>query len=167
MSVAPAIYPNLPYQPTKTFSPLTSIGSFPLILVVAGDSPGKNGAELGNFAKDHPHQANYAPSAPGFTLATALLKLKTGTPGPGVPYKSSNESTLSVLSGQTLLTIADPPPLVPQVKSGKMRALAVTGGKRLDELPDVPSMAEVGLPDVSTGLWSGLFVPAATPAGIT
>jgi len=167
MSVAPAIYPNLPYQPTKTFSPLTSIGSFPLVLVVAADSPVKSVAELVNFAKDHPDRANYATSAPGFTIATELLKLKTGMPGQAIPYKSSNESTLSVLSGQTLFTIADPPPLVAQVKSGKMRALAVTGGKRLDELPDVPSMAEVGLPDVNIGLWSGLFVPAATPAAIT
>src|SRR5262249_1955304 len=126
----------------------------------------KSVAELVNFAKAHPDQANYATSAPGFTIATELLKLKTGMPGQAIPYKSSNESTLSVLSGQTLLTIADPPPLVPQVKSGKMRALAVTGGKRLDELPDVSSMAEVGLPDVNIGLWSGLFVPAATPLAI-
>jgi tripartite-type tricarboxylate transporter receptor subunit TctC len=72
-----------------------------------------------------------------------------------------------VISGQTLLTIADPPPTVPLVKGGQLRALAVTGAKRLAELPDVPSMAEAGLPDVNIGLWSGLFAPAGTPAAIT
>jgi tripartite-type tricarboxylate transporter receptor subunit TctC len=87
-------------------------------------------------------------------------------PGQAIPYKSSNESMVSVLSGQTMLTIADPPPVVPLVKGGQIRALAVTGARRATELPDVPSMAEVGLPEVNIGLWSGLFVPAGTPPAI-
>jgi tripartite-type tricarboxylate transporter receptor subunit TctC len=166
MSVAPAIYPNLPYQPTRSFIPLTLIGSFPLVLTVSAKHPVNTVAELVAWAKAHPDQANYATSAPGFTIATELLKLKTGMPGVAIPYKSSNESVLSVLSEQTLLTIADPPPTVPQVKGGQLRALAVTGAKRSAELPDVPSMAELGLPDVNIGLWSGLFVPAGTPPAI-
>jgi tripartite-type tricarboxylate transporter receptor subunit TctC len=167
MSVAPAIYPNLPYQPTRSFIPLTLIGSFPLVLTVSAKHPVNTVAELVAWAKAHPDKANYATSAPGFTIATELLKLKTGMPGVAIPYKSSNESVLSVLSDQTLLTIADPPPTVPQVKGGQLRALAVTGAKRSAELPDVPSMAELGLPEVNIGLWSGLFVPAATPPAIT
>jgi tripartite-type tricarboxylate transporter receptor subunit TctC len=166
MSVAPAIYPNLPYQPTRSFIPLTLIGSFPLVLTVSAKHPVNTVAELVAWAKAHPDKANYATSAPGFTIATELLKLKTGMPGVAIPYKSSNESVLSVLSEQTLLTIADPPPTVPQVKGGQLRALAVTGAKRSAELPDVPSMAELGLPDVNIGLWSGLFVPAGTPPPI-
>jgi tripartite-type tricarboxylate transporter receptor subunit TctC len=166
MSVAPAIYPNLPYQPTRSFIPLTLIGSFPLVLTVSAKHPVNTVAELVAWAKAHPDKANYATSAPGFTIATELLKLKTGMPGVAIPYKSSNESVLSVLSDQTLLTIADPPPTVPQVKGGQLRALAVTGAKRSAELPDVPSMAELGLPEVNIGLWSGLFVPAATPPAI-
>jgi tripartite-type tricarboxylate transporter receptor subunit TctC len=166
MSVAPAIYPNLPYQPTRSFIPLTLIGSFPLVLTVSAKHPVNTVAELVAWAKAHPDKANYATSAPGFTIATELLKLKTGMPGVAIPYKSSNESVLSVLSEQTLFTIADPPPTVPQVKGGQLRALAVTGAKRSAELPDVPSMAELGLPDVNIGLWSGLFVPAGTPPAI-
>jgi tripartite-type tricarboxylate transporter receptor subunit TctC len=167
MSVAPAIYPNLPYHPLRSFVPLTLIGSFPLVLVVAASRDLKTVADLVAWAKAHADKANYATSAPGFTIATELLKLKTGMPGVAIPYKSSNEMVLSVISGQTLLTIADPPPTVPLVKGGQLRALAVTGAKRLAELPDVPSMAEAGLPDVNMGLWSGLFAPAGTPPAIT
>jgi tripartite-type tricarboxylate transporter receptor subunit TctC len=166
MSVAPAIYPNLPYQPTRSFVPLTLIGSFPLVLTVSAKHSLNTVAELVAWAKAHPDEANYATSAPGFTIATELLKLKTGMPGVAIPYKSSNESVLSVLSDQTLFTIADPPPTVPQVQGGQLRALAVTGAKRSAELPDVPSMAELGLPDVNIGLWSGLFAPAGTPPAI-
>jgi tripartite-type tricarboxylate transporter receptor subunit TctC len=166
MSVAPAIYPNLPYHPTRSFLPLTLIGSFPLVLTVSPKHAVKSVAELVAWAKANPDKANYATSAPGFTIATELLKLRTGMPGVAIPYKSSNESVLSVISGQTLLTIADPPPTVALVKGRQLRALAVTGAKRLAELPDVPSMAEVGLPDVNIGLWSGLFAPAGTPPAI-
>jgi tripartite-type tricarboxylate transporter receptor subunit TctC len=166
MSIAPAIYPNLPYQPTRSFVPLTLIGSFPLILSVSPKHAVKTVAELVAWAKAHPDEANYATTSPGFTIATELLKLKTGMPGVAIPYKSANESVLSVISGQTLMAITDPPPTVPQVKGGQLRALAVTGAKRMDELPDVPSMAELGLPDVNIGLWSGLFVPVGTPPPI-
>jgi tripartite-type tricarboxylate transporter receptor subunit TctC len=167
MSVAPAIYPNLPYHPLRSFVPLTLIGSFPLVLVVSPSRDLKTVGDLVAWAKAHADKANYATSAPGFTIASELLKLKTGMPGVAIPYKSSNEMVLSVISGQTLLTIADPPPTVPLVKGGQLRALAVTGAKRLAELPDVPSMAEAGLPEVNIGLWSGLFAPAGTPPAIT
>jgi tripartite-type tricarboxylate transporter receptor subunit TctC len=167
MSVAPAIYPHLPCHPLRSFVPLTLIGSFPLVLTVAPSRGFKSVTDLVTWAKANPDKTNYATSAPGFTIATELLKLKTGMPGVAIPYKSSNEMVLSVISGQTLLTIADPPPTVPLVKGGQLRALAVTGAKRLAELPDVPSMAEAGLPDVNIGLWSGLFAPAGTPPAIT
>ena len=167
MSVAPAIYPNLPYHPLRSFVPLTLIGSFPLVLAVSPSKDLNTVSDMVAWAKAHEDKANYATSAPGFTIATELLKLKTGMPGVAIPYKSSNEMVLSVISGQTLLTIADPPPTVPLVMAGPLRALAVTGAKRLAELPDVPSMAEVGLPDVNIGLWSGLFAPAGAPPAIT
>src|SRR5262249_49416423 len=110
---------------------------------------------------------NYAQSSPAFTLTTELFKLKTGAPMIPVPYKSSQESALSVISQQSVLTIADPPPITPLVKSGQLRALAVTSSTRLPELPDVPTMAEAGVQGVEVSLWTGVFAPAATPAAIT
>jgi tripartite-type tricarboxylate transporter receptor subunit TctC len=89
--------------------------------------------------------------------------LKSGMPGVMIPYKSSNEMILSIIQGQTALTIADGPPTVPQVQAGKVKALAVTGAERSALLPDVPSMAEAGFPSVDVHLWSGIFAPAATP----
>jgi tripartite-type tricarboxylate transporter receptor subunit TctC len=166
MSIASAIYPKLAYHPTKSFVPLTMIANFPLILVIPADHPAKDVKELAAWMKANPDKANYATSSPAFTIATELFKLKTGAPGQAIPYKSSNESLLSIIGGQTLLTIADGPPTVPQVKGGKVKALAVTGSLRSAELPNVPTMAEAGLPEVNTKLWSGVFVQAATPAPI-
>jgi tripartite-type tricarboxylate transporter receptor subunit TctC len=166
MSIAAAIYPNLKYHPTKSFVPLSMIASFPLIMVVAADSPANNVKELVAWAKQHPDKANYAATSPAFIIATELLKLKSGMPGVMIPYKSSNEMILSVIEGQSLIALADGPPTVPQVKAGKVRALAVTGAERSSELPDTPSMAEAGYPSVDVHLWSGVFAPAATPAPI-
>jgi len=131
MSIASAIYPKLAYHPTKSFVPLTMIANFPLILAIPADHPAKTVQELVAYMKANPDKSNYATSSPAFTIATELLKLKTGAPGQSIPYKSSGESLVSVLSGQTLLTIADGPPTVPMVKGGKVRALAVHRGGAL------------------------------------
>ena len=166
MSVAAAAFSNLTYHPTKTFIPLSMIANFPLILVVSPDSPAKNVKELVAWAKAHPDKANYASTSPAFITATELLKLKSGMPGQMIPYKSSNEMILSVMQDQTLLAISDGPPAIPQIKAGKVKALAVTGSERSPELPGVPSMAEAGYPEVNTKLWSGYFVALNTPPAI-
>ena len=166
MSIATAIFPDLSYHASNSFIPLNMIASFPLVLVVPADHPAKNVKELVAWAKANPDKSNYGTSSPAFTIASELLKLKTGMPAVAIPYKSSNESNLSVVAGQCLFTISDGPPAIPLVQGGKTRALAVTGSERAPELPDVPSMAEAGFPDVDTQLWSGFFVPAGTPAAI-
>jgi len=166
MSVAAAIYPNLGYHPTRDFVPITMIASFPLILAGPVDDKIKTVKDLVAFGKANPDKSNYATSSPAFTITTELFKLKTGLPGVGVPYKSSNEMMLSIAGGNSLFAIADGPPTVPLVQGGKIRALAVTGSQRSSELPDVPSMAEAGYPEVDLGLWSGLFVAANTPPAI-
>jgi tripartite-type tricarboxylate transporter receptor subunit TctC len=166
MSIAAAIYPNLKYHPTKSFVPLSMIASFPLIMVVGEDQPAKNVKEFVEWAKQHPDKVNYGSSSPAFTITTELLKLKSGMPGVMIPYKSSNEMILSVIEGQTAFTIADGPPTVPQVKGGKVKALAVTGAERSDQLPDTPSMSEAGYPGVDVHLWSGVFTPIGTPAPV-
>ncbi len=166
MSIAAAIYPNLTYHPTKSFIPLNMIASFPLVLVVPANHPAKTVKELVAWAKAHPDKSNYGTSAPPFTIASELLKLKTGMPGVAIPFKGTNESNLCVVSEQCLFTISDGGPAIPLVKGGKTRALAVTGSERSPELPDVPSMAEAGYPEINIHLWSGFFVPAGTPAPI-
>jgi tripartite-type tricarboxylate transporter receptor subunit TctC len=166
MSIAAAIYPDLKYHPTRTLAPLAMMGSFPLIMVVNPENPSANVKELVEWAKQHPDKANYPSTSPAFTIAMEQLKLKSGMPAVMIPYKSSNEMILSVIDGQTMTAIADPPPTVPQVKGGKVKALAVTGGERAAELPNVPSMTESGYPGVDVHLWSGIFAPAATPVAI-
>ena len=166
MSVSAAAYPNLSYHPTRTFVPLSMIANFPLIVVIPADHPAKTVKELVEWAKKHPDKANYASTSPAFITATELLKLKSGMPGTMIPYKSSNEMILSLMQGQTLLAIVDGPPAMPQIKAGKVKAIAVTGSTRSPELPDVPSMAEAGYPEVNTKLWSGYFAPVNTPPAI-
>jgi tripartite-type tricarboxylate transporter receptor subunit TctC len=166
MSIAAATLPRLPYHPTKSFVPLSMIANFPLIMVVPTGNPAKTVKEVVDWAKAHPDKANYATTSPAFTIATELLKLKTGMPGVAITYKSSNEMLLSVIGEQTLLAIADGPPTVPMVQGGQVRAVAVTGAVRSPQLPDVPSMAEAGYPDVDVYLWSGVFAPAATPPAV-
>jgi tripartite-type tricarboxylate transporter receptor subunit TctC len=166
MAIAAAIYPKLSYHPTRDFLPLTMIASFPLILAGPAGDAIKSVKDLVAYGKANPDKSNYATSSPAFTITTELFKLKTGMPGVAVPYKSSNEMMLSVAGGNTLFSIADGPPTVPLVQGGKIRALAVTGSERSSELPDVPSMAEAGYPEVNIGLWSGVFVSAGTPPAI-
>jgi tripartite-type tricarboxylate transporter receptor subunit TctC len=166
MSMAAAIYPDLKYDPIKSFVPLAMIGQFPEIFVVAADTPVKSVKELVQFAKQHPDKANYPSTSPAFTIPMEELKLASGMPGVMVPYKSSGEMVLSVIEGQSMMAVIDPPPTLPQVKAKKLKALAVTGNQRMPELPDVPSMAEAGFPTVDTHLWSGTFAPIATPPAI-
>ena len=166
MSIASAVYPKLPYHPTKSFIPLSMIANFPLILVTPVENPAKTVTELVAFAKANPEKSNYGTTSPAFTISTELLKLKTGMPGVAIPLKSSNEMILCVMQQQCLLSISDGPPAIPQITAGKVRALAVTGSDRSPQLPDVPSMAEAGLPEVNTKLWSGFFAPAKTPPAI-
>ena len=166
MSIASAVYPQLKYHPTKSFIPLSMIADFPLIVVSPIENPAKTVLELVAFAKANPDKANYGTTSPAFTISTELLKLKTGMPGVAIPLKSSNEMILCVMQQQCLLSISDGPPAIPQINAGKVRALAVTGAERSPQLPNVPSMAEAGLPEVNTKLWSGFFAPAKTAPAI-
>jgi tripartite-type tricarboxylate transporter receptor subunit TctC len=166
MSIAAAIYPDLKYHPTKTLTPLAMIASFPLIMVVGPANPSNTVKDLVEWAKQHPDMANYPSTSPAFTIAMEQLKLQSGMPGVMIPYKSSSEMMLSIIEGQSMMSIVDPPPAVPQVRAGRVKALAVTGAERSPELPDTPSMAEAGFPSVDVHLWSGVFAPAATPAPV-
>jgi tripartite-type tricarboxylate transporter receptor subunit TctC len=154
------------YETLKSFTPVTMIADFPLFLVVSGNHPAKTLRELVDWTKANPDKANYATSSPAFTLPTELFKMRTGAQGVGIPFKSSNEMLLGVISGNAAMAIVDPPPTIAQVQGGKLRALAVTASKRMRELPNVPTMAEAGVNHMVVGLWSGFFLPAGTPKPI-
>ncbi len=166
MAIAEAIYPDLKYSPARDFVPIAMIAHFPLIMVIGADNPSKNLKEFVAWMKQHPDKANYASTSPSFTIVTELLKLKSGMPGTMIPYKSSNEMNMAVIQDQAAMAIADGPPTIPQVKAGKVKAVAVTGKTRSEQLPDVPTMVEAGYPDVSVELWSGIFASSKTPPAI-
>jgi tripartite-type tricarboxylate transporter receptor subunit TctC len=165
MVINPAVYEKLNYDTMRDFAPVSELGSFPLILIVNAASPFKSLADLVAYAKANPDKANYSSSSAAFQLATELFKQKTGVPMQMIPYKGANDSVTAVISGEVTATIADAGPVTGQVKGGLARALAVAAPKRMDGLPDVPTMKEAGA-DVEAVLWSGIFVPAATPPDI-
>src|SRR3977135_2715800 len=165
ISINPAVYAKLPYDAVKDFVAVSQLASFPLIMIVAANSPIKSVAELVAFAKANPDKTNYGSSSASFQLVTELFKQKTGAPMQVIPYKGANDSVLAVISGQVTATIADAGPALSQVLGGQARALAVASPRRMEELPNVPTLKEAGA-DVDAVLWSGLFAPKDTPPAI-
>jgi tripartite-type tricarboxylate transporter receptor subunit TctC len=161
MAINQSIYAKLPYDSERDFVAISELVTFPLILIVGAASPIKSIADLVDYAKANADKANYASSSPSFQLVTELFKQKTGAPMQAIPYKSSNEMVLAVVSGQVTMAFADAGPVTPQVKAGTVRALAVAAPKRSDDLPDVPTLKEVGA-DVDGRLWTGVFAPKKT-----
>ncbi len=164
MTMNPAIYSKLPYAPLRDFAPITMIGSFPLILVVSPSLPVRTVNELAAYARAQPGKSNYGASAAAFQLTTELFKQKTGTQFTHIPYKSVSESVNAVIAGQVTMTIGDPAVIVTQLKSGRLRGLAVTSPARHPVLPDLPTMAEAGVAGMEAIIWTGFHAPARTPA---
>jgi len=154
----------MPYS-LKDFIPVAMMARYPLIFLVSANHPAKDMKEFIAWAKANPEKVNYATASPAFTLAMELFKLRTGTQGQTIPYKSGNDQVTSVMSDQVTYTMAEPPSSVPNVLGGKVRALAVAAPARLPELPDVPTMQEAGV-DVNVSLWAGMFAVAGTPPDI-
>jgi tripartite-type tricarboxylate transporter receptor subunit TctC len=165
MVINPAVYAKLQYDTLRDFIPISELGSFPLILIVNAKSPFKSLADLVAYAKQNPDKANYASSSAAFQLATELFKQKTGATMQMIPYKGANDSVVAVISGEVTATIADAGPVSGQVNGGQVRALGVAAPKRMEDMPDVPTMKEAGV-DVEAVLWSGIFVPKDTPPTI-
>ncbi len=166
MTINPATYSKLPYDPQRDFVPISMICSFPLIVVTSAKLPLDSIRELIEYAKANPGKANYASSAGVFQLTTELFKQKTGTDFVMIPYKGSGESIQAVISGQVTMTIVDPAPAAGPIKAGTVRALAVTSARRHPAWPDVPTMAEAGIPDMEVPVWTAFFAPAKTPPAI-
>lgn len=166
LTFAPAVFAKLPYDPQKSFEPIAILGRFPLVIAVNGDLDIKTPGELVAWAKANPGKANYGSTSPAFQLPTELFKAKTGIEAVHIPFKGSAEKMTAVANGQITFAFVDPGPTTAHVKSGKARVIATTGAKRTAEFPDVPTLAEAGIPGIDVEIFGGLLAPKGTPAAI-
>jgi len=166
--INPALFKNLPYHPIRDFAPVSMLGTTPNVLVVHPSVPAATMSEFIAYVKANPGKIHYGSSGIGGSphLAMELLKAMTGTDMLHVPYKGSGAVLIDLLSGQIHTTSASVTGQLPHIKSGKLRALAVTSTKRIAQLPDVPTVIESGIPGYEVTIWYGMFVPAAVPKPI-
>ena len=167
-AISAALYPKLTYQPIDDFAPISLLGREPGVLVVHPSLPAKNVAELIALAKEKPGQLNYASSGNGSGqhLFMAMFASMSGIRLTHVPYRGSGQATTDVLAGTVPMSMPGMAGMVAHIKSGKLRALATTGQTRAPQLPDVPTLAEAGVPGYAAYVWLGLLAPRATPPAI-
>lgn len=163
--VNPVITPKAGFQPSTDLVPVSKVSSSPLILAVNPAVPASSVKELIAHAKQNPGKLNFATSGNGSAphLAAVLFLRLAGVDMVHVPYKGGAPAVQSVLAGDTQLSFATPPSVLPLVQAGRLRALAITSRAATPLIPGVPGMAEAGLPDYEIGFWYGFFVPAGTP----
>ena len=166
MSVNPVLYTKLPYDSLKDFVAISMVGSFPLALVVHPSVPANSVQELVAYAKANPGKLNYSSGSTAFQVASEMFKQMTGTDLRHIPYKGSAASITAVMAGEVQMTIVDTPPLVSQIRAGKVKAVAVTSAKRASAMPELPTIAESGVPGYEMVLWIGVFAPAGTPRDV-
>ncbi|GGX24284.1 hypothetical protein GCM10007242_34710 [Pigmentiphaga litoralis] len=168
LTVNPLLFPKLTFNTAKDLSPVTVLATSPNVLVVNASLPVKTMPELIAYAKAHPGKLNYSSpgTGTGAHLAGELLNISAGIDAVHVPYNAMAAAVNDVLSGQVQMMFAGVSTIVQHVQSGRLRALAVAGPKRLAVLPDVPTVIESGYPGFDVTSWYGLVVPSATPAPI-
>jgi tripartite-type tricarboxylate transporter receptor subunit TctC len=166
--VNPIITPKAGFQPLKDLIAVSKVSSSPLILAVNPSVPAASVKELIAHAKQNPDKLNFATSGNGSAphLAAVLFVRLAGVDMVHVPYKGGAPAVQSVLAGDTQLSFATPPSVLPLVQAGRLRALATTSREATPLIPGVPGMGEAGLPDYEIGFWYGFFVPAGTPPDI-
>jgi tripartite-type tricarboxylate transporter receptor subunit TctC len=165
LAVNPALNPKLTYSPLRDFQPLTQTTSGPQMLVVNPGLAAKSVKELVALAKAKPGQLNYGSGGvgTGTHLGVELFKLSAGVDIVHVPYKGTGQALTSVIGAQVQMMLSSMLPAVPHVKAGRLRGLAVSSAKRSGIYPDMPTLAESGLPGFETTSWHGVLVPARTP----
>ena len=168
IAISATLYPKRPFDPVADFVPITLIGREPGVIVVNPALPVTTLQELVAFAKERPGDVDYASSGNGSGqhLFAALLASMTGMKLNHVPYRGSAQATADLLSGQVMMSIPGTAGMVGHIKTGKLRALAVTGATRSPQLPDVPTVMEAGVPGYEAYVWMGLLAPKGTPAAI-
>ena len=163
-----SLYRKLSWHPVNDFAPVSLSAMVPNIMGVNNALPVKNVREFVAYAKANPGKLSYGSPGNGSTahLSMELFKSMTGSTIVHIPYKGSAGVLTDVMGGQIAVTIDNMPPYIPQVKAGKIRALAVSTGKRSSAMPDLPTIAEAGVPGYEAGAWFGLLAPAGTPKPI-
>jgi tripartite-type tricarboxylate transporter receptor subunit TctC len=168
IALSPGLYSKLGYDPLKDLAPVTEIGAGCLIFVVHPSLPVTNVQEFIDYAKARPGQLNYASSGAGTSthLASVLFSQRTGIQTQHIPYKGTAPSLVDMIAGRTQFLMGAVLTAVPHVKEGRLRALAVTGSKRIQSLPELRTLEESGLPGFVVTTWQGVFAPAGTPAAL-
>jgi tripartite-type tricarboxylate transporter receptor subunit TctC len=168
LAVNPYIFPNQPYDVNKDFIPVTLLAKVPNLFVVHPDVPAQNFKDFVAYVKQNPGKLNYgsAGNASAGHLAMEYLKLVTGMFITHIPYRGTGPQLTDLLAGRTQASSAGLPALLPHIKSGKLRPIAVGTAQRLAQLPDVPTVAEMGYKDFETSQWYGILAPAGTPRDV-
>jgi len=168
LAANPALYAKLSYDPVRDFAPVTLVAMVPNVLVVGPAVQSRNVQELIALAKSKPGKLDYGSGGNGSAahLATEYFKLRAGIDLQHIPYKGTAPALADLLGGQIALMITGLPPVLPHVKSGKLRILGVASPRRLPQFPDIPTIAESGVPGYEATQWYGLLVPAATPKDV-
>jgi tripartite-type tricarboxylate transporter receptor subunit TctC len=168
LSVNQSLFPKLSYDSMRDFAPVTLVAVAPIVLVINPKVPARNVAELVALAKSKPGSLNYSTSGNGASphLAAELFKSLAGIDVVHVPYNGGGPSIAAVISGDVHMMFDNVFTALPHVKDGRLRALAVASRERSKSMPDVPTMAEAGLPGHEIAGWVGLVAPAATPGEI-
>ena len=168
LAVNPALYVKLPYDPVKDFAPISMVALVPSLLVVHPALPAKSVKELIALAKARPGKLSYGSTGTGGTpyLAVEYFKLLAKVDIVEVPYKGAAPLTTDLIAGEIALTITGIPALLPHVKTGRLRALAVSSAQRSRAVPELPTIAEAGLPGYEATAWYGLVAPAGTSRDI-
>ena len=168
LAINPNLYSKVPYDPIKDFVAVTQIASLPNLLVVHPSLPVRTVKELAALARNRPGQLNYGSSGTGTPaqLAGVMFGDEAHAKLVHVPYRGSSQALTALISGETQMMFGSMTSTLPFVKSGRLRAIAVTGAKRSLAAPEVPTVAEAAFPGFEAVTWYGLFVPAGTPAAI-
>jgi tripartite-type tricarboxylate transporter receptor subunit TctC len=167
MAVNPGVYTKLPYDPVKDYAAIAGVINVPLVLVANAALPVKNVKELAALAKAKPGEVNFASSGNGVTnhLAMEMLTIAAGVKMTHIPYKGSPAAVLDLIGGNVSVMFDTPVSVLPHIKSGKLKAIAVSGSTRIAALPDVPTVAE-SFPGFSAVSWMAFVAPAKTPAPV-
>lgn len=165
VAINPSLYENIGFDPVRDFAPISQLTSLPMVMLVNPSVPASNVKEFIAYAKAHPDSVTFASGGSGTSthLAGELFKMKAGVHMTHVPYKGNSPAMADLLAGRVLVMFDQIATGMPQVRAGKLRALGVTTAKRSAIAPDLPTLAESGLPGFDVSTWHGLVAPAGTP----